>query len=344
MTKSQGIENGPFSRFYERFGDPTEELHSVYNPWLDDMASRPATRLKPFEFDLDQHPEQSIYVPKVEAVPVYPWLPDSLYYSAYTMKLMRSLGALPTRRIVKQMCHQPTSPRDSTPLPQRLNEAQQEGKNTLVVTSHINFQEFGYVRGLRHLVKRDRSNIDRCGVVLNRLMTRQMYRDKKLVQHFTALGNVYLSSPRSASAEKYGIPTGAANLTNALFKKVVRADLDRGGLELDAALTGSEVKLKLDDNGNLSHYLIPEVHPSSSNLIGEFDNALGIALVGPPILDEWQMHISELLDVQELLKTHTTAEVTDMIYSDLSTALEKFTKKDVIYTKIAAQVGRSALA
>lgn len=343
MTNVQEILSGPYGRFYERFGDPTPELHAAYDSWLADMATRPGTRLEPFEFDLEAHPEQSIYVPKIDVQPAHPRLPDSLYYPLFRMMLMRSLGVLATGGLVNQMREQPSSPNDPTTLAERLNINQAEGKNTLVVTSHINFQEFGYVRGLRHLAKRDRKNVDKCGAVLNSLMTRQKYKGRKLVDRFTQIGNFYKSSPVSASAEKHGVPVGASRLSNALFAKVLKADLESGGQEIDTALTGSEVKTKFDENNNFSHYLIPEVHPSSAKLLESFDDAVGITLVGPPIIDKWRMHIGELLDVQELLKSNDSAEVTDMIYADIQKALERFTGRDVVYSHVAHQIGNTAL-
>jgi hypothetical protein len=342
MSNSQEILSGPYSRFYQRFGDPTVELHQAYDSWLADMASRPGAKLEPFEFDLGLHPEQSIYIPKIDVRPAHPQLPDSLYYPLFGAVMMRSLGVLATRRLVNQM-QQPSSSEDPTPLAEKLNYNQREGKNTLVVTSHINFQEFGYVRGIRHIAKRDRQSIDKCGAVLNSLMTRQKYKGKKLVDRFTQIGNFYKSSPVSASAELHGIPIGASTLSNALFTKVLKADLESGGQEIDAALTGSEVKQRFDENKNFSHYFIPEVHPSSAKLVEGFDDVLGITLIGPPIIKSWQMHIGEMLDIRELLKTNSSAEVTDMIYGDIREALERFTGKDVVYHKVARQIGNTAL-
>ena len=350
MPSIQEIQEGPYARFYERFGDPTEEIHLAYDSWLEDMAARPGTKLKPFEFNEDLHSEQSIYVPKVEAVPAYPHLPDALYYGGFRVKLMKSMGILASGRLINQMQTQPASSSDPTPLAERLNSNQAQGKNTLVVTSHINFQEFGYVKGLRHVAKRDRHNIDHSGALLNLLMTRQTYKGKKLVDHFTPLGAFYSSAPPSKTAEIHNVPKAPSDLVNALFKKVLRADLKAGGLELDAALTGSEVKPMdenghvLDENGQFSHYFIPDIHPSSGKLVEDFDDALAITLVGPPIRDGWQMHISEILDVHELLKTNTYAEVIDMLYADnIVGALERFTNADVRYNRLTSRLGDKAL-
>ena len=342
MVNKQEIQAGPFGRLYQRFGDPTEELHESYDSWLADMSSRKNNKLEPFDFDLDANPEQSIYVPKVAAEAVFPRIPDSLYYNGFKLKLARSLGAISAYRLVEQLWHQPASPEDSTPLPVRLRANQQAGKNTLVVTSHINFQEFGYVKALRHVAKRDRHNIDKSGALFSKLMTRQKYKGKKLLTHFTPLGNVYYSSPKSESAELHGVPDAASNLVNALFKKVIKPDLEAGGMEFDAALAGSAVKPVKDEQGRLLYYKIPQVHPSSAKLVESFDDAVGITLVGPPLTDNWQMEVSEIYDVRELLKSGSAAEVTDLVYAGIRRSLEKLTKREVEYSRVSG-IGEAAI-
>jgi hypothetical protein len=341
--RAQDIETGPYSRLYERYGDPTPELQQAYDSWLKEMSSREGAKLVPFEFDLAKHPEQSIYVPRVDAEPVFPNIPDILYYAGFKTKVARSVGTVAAYRLVNQLWERPASEDDPTPLPVRLKNDQAEGKNTLVVTSHINFQEMGYVKALRHLAKRERHNIGQSGILISKLMSRQKYKGKKLVNHFTPIGNVYFSSPKGLSAERHNVPENASRLTNALFLKSIKPELDKGGLELDAALTGSEVKVIKDEVGKFSHYQIPEVHPSSAKLVENFDNAMSITLVGPPILDKWYMDISDVFDVNEMLKGQSSAEVTDMVYSGIKRSLERFTKRDVVYTRIgrAATVGFS---
>jgi hypothetical protein len=308
------------------------------------MSSRPNNKLVPFEFDLEKHPEQSIYVPKINAEAVFPNIPDVIYYAGFKAKVAKSLGVVSAYRLVEQFWKQPSSPDDPTPLPLRLTADQQAGKNTLVVTSHINFQEFGYVKALRHIAKRERHNIGKSGSLLNKLMTRQEYRGKKLIKHFTPIGDVYFSSPKSTSADMHGVPESASTLSNALLMKVMKPDLAEGGRELDAALTGSAVKVVKDEVGNVLRYRIPPVNPSSAKLIENFDNAIGITLVGPPIIDKWRMDISDLYDLGELRKSNSPAEITDMIYNGIARSLERFTRRDVVYTKIAQSLGRTATA
>ncbi len=342
MTNPQEIEAGQYSRFYKRYGDPTIGLHKAYDPWLEDMSSRPGSKLQPFNFDITSHPEQGIYMPKVDAQTIFPNLPDSLYYLGFRLRLMRSIGVVATQKLLHQLHEHPASESDSTTLPDRLNNNHAQGKNTLVVTSHINFQEMGYVKALRHLAKQDRDLINKNGVVLNKLMTRQEYRGKKLTNQFKPLGNVYFSSPKSLSAEKYGIPDSASDLTNALFKKVLLPDLKAGGLELDIALSGSEVKPVLDEDGVFEHYRIPEIHQSSAKLVEDFDDAVAITLVGPPVLEDWHLRVHDIIDVQQMLKSYNYAQITDLIYAEIVQDLEELTGKDVQYSSVSSRLGKIA--
>lgn len=330
-------------RLVEHYGDPTEELHQAYSPWLDEMSSREGAQLVPFEFDVATHPEQSVLEPVTEAVKAYPLVPDRLFYAGFQAKLSRSLGVLATSRLLNQLKTQPASQDDPTPLAERLVADQQDGKNTLVVTSHFRFAELGYVRGLEFVAKKDRSRIQKSGVLLSKLMSRQGYKGKKLADHFTPLGKVYWSYPQSASSAKYDIPTGASRIGNALFIDSLEKDLEGGGFELHASLSGSEIKPVTDELGHFSHYHIPDVQPSSANLLRGFDNALPVTMIKSPINGEWQLQAGELIDVQTRLYSDSPAEVADDIYGNITSAVEKFTKREVVYNRVAGRIGKTAL-
>lgn len=330
-------------RLRQRYGDPTEELHAAYSPWLEEQAARPGSKLTPFEFDPQKHPEQRVYEPKTPAEDRFAFIPDGLFYKLFERKMAASLGKTSLKRLLREMDDQPTSSQDPTPLPVRLKEDQKAGKNTLVVTSHFTFPEFGYFRGLRFVAERDRPNINRSGVVMNKLMTRQNYRGQKLVNHFKPLGSVYWSYPKSVSATRHNIPADAMNLGNALFTMAIEPDLEKGGLELDVALTGSEVKPISGESGEFSHYQIPDIDPASVKLLERFDNVFGATLIKDPEDDEWKMEIGELLDIKDLLKTNSGAQITDLVYSGIVSAIEKITRKDTVYNKLAPATGEKTL-
>ena len=334
---------GEFSRFYERYGDPTPELHQAYDSWLEDMSAREGSALAPYEFDLDKHPEQDIWRPVTEAKPEYALVPDFYYYRKFNQALSRSIGQTCVSRLIEEFSQRPASSDDPTPLGERLKKDRRDDKNLMVVTSHFSFNELGYVRALRHLTQRDRKDIDHNGVLMNKIMSRQSYKDKTLVDHFRPLGNIHWSYPKSKSAEKHEVPKNAMILGNALFVKTLRPLLTKGGYTMDVALTGSEVKKAVKENGEFSHYYLPDVDPASANLVKDFHNILPVTMINDSVDGQWKMQIGDLLDVEELVKSEYSAEqITDMVYANIVPAIEKFTRKEVTYRKLYKPIGRAA--
>ena len=333
-------------KFRDRWGadNPNldEEVHAAYDKWLADMAIRPGNMLIPFGYDPEKYPEQSIYYPKIDAHDPYPqWMPDALYYAGVDLKMVRSLGALAYLKMLDQLRNQPVSSDDKTLLVDRLvdNQNGEDKRNTLVVTSHITFHELGYFKAMRMLAKHDRHNIANNGVLLNKIMTRQTYMGKSLVDTFKPASNIYFSMPVSASAEKFGVPDVATKIGNALFLKALKPDLKAGGLELDAALTGKQIIPIYKDDG-IDHYVIPNVNESSADLLKGFDDIFGTTILKSG--GKWKMGIGQLYDVREMLKTYSPAEIVDMVYAGVRNDVEQFTGIEVVYNPLATKIGKIA--
>jgi hypothetical protein len=214
-----------------------------------------------------------------------------------------------------------------------------------VVSSHFTFPELGYFNGLRFCEERDRPNIGKRGILVNKLMAFQAYKGKSIADTFTPVGNVYFSYPKTASAIKYEIPKGMTLLGNAIFKKSLDSDLKKGGLELDAALTGTQIVTCLGDDGEVDHYEIPRIDPASASLIEDFDNILGTTLIRSPRTRRWEMEVGQLYDVHELLKSNTSAGIADLVYghTGIARSVERITGINVNYHKIATDMGRQAV-
>ena len=321
---------------YRRRYDPDntldEQIHDAYNAWLADQSSRPDAKFTPFEFDLQNNPAQSIYVPKIEARDPYSKLPDALYYLGARTKAARLLGAFTCNRLLDQLENQPVSPDDQGLLIERLKNNRQEGKNTMIVTSHFTFEELGYVKLLRFIAERDRTSIGKDGVVLNKLMSRQSYMGEKLVDQFWPMSNVYFSYPLSANAKKYNVPAKATQLGNALFMQALRNDLEVGGLELDVALTGRQI-IKNGDK-----YEMPEIAQSSAALAKKFDDIVGIAMIKSPVTESWEMEIGQVYDIQKTLKEKPVEAIVDDVYGGIVKSVEKFTGKEVIYKTLMSKM------
>ena len=335
MAKEIGNE---YEKYYKRYGDPTVTLHRAYDSWLDDMSTRDGASLKPIPFDPDKFPEQGIYEPKTAHVDHLPLVPDALYYAGFRLKMMRSLGVMTTSKLVDQIKTKPSSKEDRMPVAEKLKQEQAEGKNTLIVTSHLSFPELGYFRALRSIAEDNRprtSTTDKNAVLLNKLMSRQTYHDKPVAHHFTPVGDVYWSYPKSASSDLHGVPLEARNLGNALFKKAIKPAIKRGGLILDAALTGSEIKPVKDDDGELLYYQIPHIDPASANMTNDFDNMLPVTMGRSPLNGEWVLEMGEIMDLNELRKTSKAAEITDMAYKGIAKSVERITQRDVVYNPVS---------
>jgi len=335
------ILHGEYEKFYKRWGDPTAELHSAYDSWLKDMSSREGAELVPFEFNLAKYPEQNIYVPKIDAID-YPEVPDSAYYTAVKMKMIKSVGDLAQSRLLEQLANQPVSSDDSRLLIDRLIANRKQSRNTMIVTSHFTFPELGYFKVLRLLEEQDRPYITKSGILVSKLMTRQSYNGKKLVDQFNSMANTYFSYPKSESAEKHGVPKNATMLGNALFMKALKPDLEKGGFELDAALTGKQIVPIKNNDGEIQYYQIPNIDLSSVKLIEHFDDIIGVTLINSPVTGQWEMGISPLLDIKELLKNSNSAEIVDLIYADIAKSVEIFTGYEVDYKKVSSNLGRLA--
>jgi hypothetical protein len=341
---------------YGRYGDLTEELHvlpmgpgegeelSPYDSWLNDMSSREDAQFETIPFNPTLHPEQRMYPPKLEAKDQFPDVPDWVYYAGVNVKLVQSLGLRAFFRLSHQLKKQPVSPDDPSPLVERLVTDQLEGKNTLVVSSHHTFTEMGIVKAMRFCAKKDRPRIDQEGMVMSRLMTRQQYMGKPIVDHFTPMGGIYFTYPISESSERHKVPIKANALGNALFKRVLRADLARGGLELDVALTGKQIIKVKGENGGLDHSEIPGITQTSARMIKGFHNVIAFTQLYSPVTGRQEMDIGQLHDVQELLRTNSPEDIADMLYGgEIASSIERYTGKEVRYRKLSDRLGRQAI-
>ncbi len=337
------FQHNNYPRFRSRYGDPTPQLHEAYDSWLADMCSRDDSQFVPIEFDPVRYPEQDIYMPKIEAHDPHPRVPNLLYYGGVDVKMVRSLGAATFIRLSRQFNQQKTSFDDPRLLSERLIANQRDGKNTMAVTSHFSFTELGQFKALRFIGKKDRPNITSGGILLNKLMTRQSYSGRKIVDLFTPLSNVYFSYPKSESAERHGVPVEATNLGNALFKKVLKPDLEKGGMEMDIALTGKQIVPIKTESGEVDHYEIPPVDPASAKLVEYFDDIVAATIIKSPVTGRFEMEIGEVLDVQESLKTNSPAKIVDSIYDSIAHSVENFTGKEVDYRRMTSKLARQAI-
>lgn len=334
-------------RLLERYGAAEAPMHRAFDAWVADHENRPGSKRAALPYDPEKYPAQTIREAKTPAHDTRPWLPDGLYYNHLSAKLAVSLGPLAVRRLLRQLAKHPTSPENPFPISTSLIKAQEKGQNTVVVTPHFQISEIGYFKALRFIVKQDRPRLNRSAILLNKMMSRQSYRGKPLTEVFRPVANILWSLPKSESARKYRVPAAAMMGVNALLANELRTELDKGGLELDLAPTGSELKT-IEEDSRIVGYEFPDIDGSSVQLLKNFDHILPAALIRHPsstdFKKQWKMYIGDLLPVQQLLKTNGPVDVMDGIFLKFKEQIEDYTQLPVQYKQLARKIGRSTLA
>lgn len=306
--------------------DKTLRCINPYEAWSRDVASRPGSDLRVLEFDLEKYPYQAFEINKVEPLEEKRRMPDMLYYGTIDYVLGRSLGMRAYWTALQTLRRQRSDERDDRSVAKRLYENQLEGKNTLVVTPHMTLDELGYVRALCTRAKRDKAVVEKDGVVVNKLMSRQAYKDRPLMDLLTYVGNVRFSYPVSDNAVKFGVPSDIMREGNVAFIRTLTRDLRAGGQELHVALSGAQVK-KRENNGEL-HYEIPQITPASVSLASRFDEIVGINLVRSPISNKTEIAVT---DVKKISEYSSAGEVVDDIYGQMRGSLEESLGARVVY-------------
>ncbi|MDB5161042.1 MAG: hypothetical protein JWO96_422 [Candidatus Saccharibacteria bacterium] len=332
-----------------------QQLHASYNGWSADFEARPDNGLVAIEYDTDLYPEQSILVARSDAEHIYPWLPDNVFHAALQYKVGKSLGKLSSSRLINQVDGQLTAQRfvnqfrnqetsaiDPTPLIQSLREAQLEGQNTAVLSPHFKLSELAYLKGLRFVAKRDRPNIDKSGAILNKAISRVAYasggkgKPKPVKKHFTPMGRGYWSAPKTESSLFWGVPERPSRRVNAsMLGALIKQDMKDGGMEVDIAPTGSEIKPQREGK-KITHYEIPFIDIAAAGLMTRFDNILTNSLVRNPDSGEYTLYIGQLKSVSELKKTMSDEEIVRSVFEDMRVAVEGMVQKPVKYKGIGS--------
>jgi hypothetical protein len=177
---------------------------------------------------------------------------------------------------------------------------------------------------------------------LGKNMTREGYRGKKLVSHFTPVGHVYWTNQKTESALKWNIPADTGRLVSALMlAQMNRIDMAEGGMEIDVAPTGSEMIPTLDEKEEIVGYEFPFIDVASASMMTKFDNILINSLIKDP-KKKWRLYIGDLIKTADLLKTMTPEEVVRYVFEDMRLAVEDITQKPVIYRGIGSLATHAA--
>jgi len=119
--------------------------------------------------------------------------------------------------------------------------------------------------------------------------------------------------------------------------------LEKGGMEMDIALTGKQIVPIGPKGGKVDHYEIPPVDPASALFVESFDDIVAATIIDSPVTGRYEMEIGEVLDVQELLKNNSSAEIVDSIYDGIAHSVKEFTGKEVDYHRMTSKFARKAI-
>jgi hypothetical protein len=316
--------------------DSMHDVGGSYDEWLKNMQNREGAVLVPIPFSPNIYPGQQFEASKVDALDPYVFLSDESYYLAFKETYAQILGGMAVwDALCEQMLSTPATPDDDTPLLTKTAELMANGKNIMVVTSHITFEELGYLKALRFYLRQDRARMDQIGTVLNKLMARQSLGGKPVVSHFADCGNVYLSCPDTTSSQKHGVYEDVMAAVNGKMLRALVYDLKRHpGHEVDVALTGKQIIPVTAANGKVDYYEIPAIDPTSAKLVRLFDYVYGATLIKSPTTGGWDMAIGSLINVKDHLNTGSLESLIDQIYVQICQDVEKFTGTPTVYTKL----------
>lgn len=309
--------------------DLEDSYNRAVSRWANDIESRPDSVLKAIKSSKHLSSDQRITTSKIDVVDPFRLLPDQIYYKGLDLLLGNVVGFDDYKKMTSRVQTKTVSVDSPELLLDRLEENRKNSKNTMIAMGHFALFDVGIARGLMLRASESRDSMSSSAVLLNKLMASQKYRGISLMKYFKYTGNVFFSSPKSNSAEKFEVPKKAERMINALFMMDLKKAMGKGGLELYAALTGSQVTSDKED-GQVVRYRMPDIHPSSARLISGFDDLVGITMAKSPSSGHWGMEISDVCDVRKALESNSAEDVVGDLYKGMSKSIENITGIETI--------------
>lgn len=335
---------------YDPDGTLSEELHIKYTPWGKAMSERSGGELVLIEHDEDRYLGQNIYETVVEARDPNPGASDKAIYGSVEKQLEGSLGEESYVELMNQLLTQPVSSEDPMTLIELLAINREQGNNTMFLSPHTSYMEIAILSHLRFVAEQGRGHINRNAIVMSKLLSRMSRGGVPVLEAARSTTNIILSSPISENTIDYDIPLGAVNVINPLFKRSYRSLMEKRvgkkGVELDVALTGRQVISypKGAVGEDIEGFEMPEVAPTSAELIRHGDYIVPWTLLRSPVTGKPKMIIDGVIDVQKELESKTPLEIVRPIFVGMAGHIENFTGKYVDYPGSPRKLGRQVIA
>ena len=139
----------------------------------------------------------------------------------------------------------------SSPAPiARIEQVLSSGRSVALLTAHAEgFEDIGTFSAALALASSDPEFAGRNGVILNKVMSRELFRGQPMVDRFALFSNVYWVVPDTANTRRWGLPDQVVQYVNGGAMKTLMGDLRRG-VVVTYAPAGSVMTPEQDGGGH----------------------------------------------------------------------------------------------
>ena len=248
--------------------DPERDLHDALEAWARDHAAR-FEDVGVFDYDPEARPEQRIDTFKTLVSEQVLALTKDQIQTALRSRYEAALGTT-ARNIFEEL----TRPRESSggdSIAASIAQLLDQGKSVALLSPHADrLEDIGAFSAGLAVAFGDADHIQRNGLILNKVMTRELYKGRPMVEMFEPFGNIYWVIPETDAPARWGIRQAEKNFVNLNAMRQLLGDI-RTGTIITFAPTGSVMRRTVDDSGELSALHLPPIGKTSARLMARFD-------------------------------------------------------------------------
>lgn len=243
------------------------QLHDALGAWAEDHASR-YEYVDVSDYAPKARPEQRIDSFKTPLDERILFLPAEQLQSTLQERYEAELGSS-GRAVVAAFNARGVVLHGS--LTETLIDFLRRGKSVAILSPHADrLEDIGVFAAALAIAMGDPKLIRQNGLILNKVMTRELYRGVPMADMFLPFGSIYWVIPDTASAGRWGIPYEIKRYVNLNAMRTLLADLAQGAI-ITFAPTGTLMQRERDAAGRPRALRIPPIAPGSLNLVARFD-------------------------------------------------------------------------
>ena len=216
-------------------------------------------------------------------------------------------------------------------------------QGVLLTTDHERILDIAVARNALYCAIGDENIASQSGIIINEATTLLKYDEAWIVDYLRMTGHVYLTRPKSKSAESFGLTeTESEKFNKRMLYKLLHDVHDLGkenkSILMAAAVTGSTAK-RIMRGEQLVGFELPEVPAVTTEVVSKFFRlAVPISMYLPNIKDNRQWYsirqISSIFHQEQL----------DEVVEDLGAAMAEMSSLEVFYKGNIVNLGRAAVA